>query len=437
MNRGGNRRRLKAAALGAAVLIGTTGCSGYENLNSLSLPGGKGMGPGAYTVRVELANGLNLVPNTPVMVGDINVGTIRSIELDGWTAEATISLEPDVKLPENAIATIGQTSLLGAKHIELAPPTREAPTGALHDGDVIPLSRSGHYPETEDVLAAVATLLNGGGLAQLKTITTELNKALGGNEGSTRDLLNQVNTLATGLDQQKGQISAAIDSLDHISTEFQQQNPVIDEALAKFPLALNVLNNERQHLVDMLSSLGDFGTQITSVLNQGEKNLVTNIAALRPVLKGLADSGSSLYNSLYLLGTVAFPLKTFGDYIRGDYINLWATVDLGLDSLDRGLLSGTPLEGALGGVQGLLGQLLGLAGRADNPLTAPAVPPPAPATAAPAPQAGGTAPAPQAGVPTGGAAMPPSPSPSAAPPVDPNSIEGLLGSLLGAKGGTP
>ena len=51
-------------------------------------------------------------------------------------------------------------------HIELAPPTDEAPEGKLHDGSLIPLSSAGTYPTTEQTLAAMSLLLNGGGLGQ-------------------------------------------------------------------------------------------------------------------------------------------------------------------------------------------------------------------------------------------------------------------------------
>lgn len=366
----------KALAAGSLIaLVSVTGCASYQNLNSLSLPGTKGTGPESYSVRIEVKNALNIVPNSPVRVGDLNVGTIRSIELDGWTPVVTVSLGNDVDLPANATAKIGQSSLLGAKHIELQPPQDNAPKGRLGDGDVIPRERSGSYPETEDVLASAATLLNGGGLTQIKTITTELNRALGGREGTTRSLLTQVEKLVTGLDQQKGDITRAIKAMDRLASGFRQSNPTIERALDSFPGALRVLNSERRKLVETMESLGEFGGAAQDVVDRGGKNLVRNVAALRPTLKALADAGDSLHESLWLMGTVSFPLKYFGEYLRGDFINLWGTVDLGLDSLDRGLLSGTPFEGMLGGPQGLLGQLMGLSGQAGNPLTDPVKPP--------------------------------------------------------------
>ena len=47
----------------------------------------------------------------------------------------------------------------------------------------IPLERTGRNPEVEEVLGALSLLLNGGGVAQLKTIASELNMALDGPRG--------------------------------------------------------------------------------------------------------------------------------------------------------------------------------------------------------------------------------------------------------------
>ncbi|MFC7500625.1 MCE family protein [Nocardioides sp. GCM10030258] len=353
------------------ILVLFTAC-GYENLNSLSLPGSKGVGENSFRVRVELSNALNIVPNTPVRVADVNVGTIQEIELVDNLPVLTISLDDSVELPANVTARIGQTSLLGAKHIELIPPPPGKEDGVLAEGSVIGRDQTGSYPQTEDVLAATATLLNGGGLSQIKTIATELNKALGGREGTTRQLLRRAARLATELDTRRGSIIQATKAMNRLMGRLAGGNDTINNALDSFPPALAVLAKDRRRLVRTLESLGDFGTSLSDFVDRGGDNLTRNITALGPSLKGLADAGSSLTDSLWLLGTIAFPLRTFGEYLRGDFINLWGTVDVGLDTLDRGLLSGTPLAGLLSASENLLGQqVTGQAADAGDPLEDP------------------------------------------------------------------
>ena len=73
------------------------------------------------------------------------------------------------------------------------------------------------------MLGALSLLLNGGGVAQLKIITTELNKATHGNEAAIRDLVGQLDTFVGGLDAQKSQIVTALDAVDRLSARLAAQ----------------------------------------------------------------------------------------------------------------------------------------------------------------------------------------------------------------------
>lgn len=346
-------RRLLCAALVISVLA-ASGCS-YGGINSSQLPGTRGSGDDAYLVDIEMANVGNLVPNNPVRLRDVNVGTIRKISLKDWTAVVTVAIDGDVELPRETRAKIGQGSLLGAKYVELsAPPEKSGAPGALADGDTITLASTGRYPETEDVLASVSVLLNGGGLQQVRTITGELDRAMAGRTPEIRDLLTQLNIFVTGLDAQKGEIVRAIDGLDRMSAGFAEQDPKLRQALAEVPPALAVLEQQRTDLVRALNSVGGFGEESDRVLGGVREDLRTNLVNLQPALRGLADAGPSLVDSLYMLGTVVFPLRTFDKYIRGDFINFSITVDLTLGTLDQNFLTNTPFAGALGQVETIL-----------------------------------------------------------------------------------
>ncbi len=104
--------------LAATVVLG--GCE-FKGLNSLPLPGTQGGGEGSYSVELEMPN-VTTDQNSPVKVDDVTVGSVTDIELDGWHAKVTVSLNKDVVLPANVTAMIGQTSLLGSNHVELAAP---------------------------------------------------------------------------------------------------------------------------------------------------------------------------------------------------------------------------------------------------------------------------------------------------------------------------
>jgi phospholipid/cholesterol/gamma-HCH transport system substrate-binding protein len=314
-------------------LTALTACQGIYDL---PLPGGAATGSDVYRVTAQFTNVLDLVPQSSVKVNQVTVGTVEKIELNGWTARVTVRLPDSVKLPENAVAELKQTSLLGEKYVQLEPPTAVAPVGTLRNGDNIPLERTGRNTEVEEVLSALSLLLNGGGVAQLKVIETELSHALGGNETQIRDLIVQLNTFVGGLDKQKSQILRAIEGIDALSAKIAARKSDLAAALEALPKGLKVLADQRKQLTAMLTALSNLGAVGTRVITSTKTDTVANLQALAPVLGQLASAGDALPKSFQLLLTYPFPDEATGT-IRGDYTNLYATADLDLRTLQRNL----------------------------------------------------------------------------------------------------
>jgi len=341
--RSGRWRRAAASLLMILVTAGISGC-GWRGLNSLPLPGTQGNGPGAFVIQAQMPDVNNIQPNSRVRVADVTVGHVSKIERQGWHALVTMQLNGDVKLPANATAKIGTTSLLGSYHIELAPPKDQPPQGKLRDGSLIPLSHGGAYPNTEQTLAALSLVLNGGGVGQIQDITEAFSTAFRGREQDLRSLIGQLDKFAAYLNDQKGDIIAATESLNNLVGKFAAEQPVLDRALATIPDALAVLNGDRDQLVEAADQLGKFSALTVDSVNKTKENLVKELQQVGPVLESLANAGPSLTRSLSLLLTFPFPNETFENFQRGDYANLTAIVDLTLSRIDQGIFTGTRFE---------------------------------------------------------------------------------------------
>jgi len=326
------------------ALTPVSGCANWRGLNSLPLPGTQGKGPGAFDIQAQMPDVNNLQQNSRVRVADVTVGNVTKIERQGWHALVTMRLNGDVDLPANATAKLGQTSLLGSQHVELAPPKDAPPQGRLHDGSVIALASSGLYPTTEQTLAALSMVLNGGGIGQLQDITKAFSTAFRGREKDLRSLIEQLDRFTAYLNDQTTDIIAAAESLNHLVGQLAAQEPVIDRALKTIPDALAVLNKQRDNLVDAADQLGKFGALVTDTVNQSKENLVKILTESGPVLESLANAGPSLTRALSGILTFPFPNETIEKWQRGDYANLTAIIDLTLSRLDSSWFTGTRWE---------------------------------------------------------------------------------------------
>jgi phospholipid/cholesterol/gamma-HCH transport system substrate-binding protein len=322
----------RLAGLVTAVAISTAGC-GFHGIYSMPLPGGEGTSGAKYHVTVQLADALDLVPRSSVKVNGASVGTVDSIRLDSsHHAVVVCAIQRKVHLPANAVARVEQTSLLGEKFVEIEPPTGQAPRGQLTDGSVIPLSRTDTSATVEDVLGSLAMLLNGGGLAQVRTISRELNRAFDGREGAVRDTLVKLQTFVGSLDTQKAQIIRAMQGLDDLAATVRAQESSLTTAVDQMPAALRVLADSKNQLVQMLTSLQHLGDVTVGIENKAGADILANLRNLQPTLTKLASVGETIPKTLELI--LSYPVadgveKAF----YGDYGNLHITIDLSRKSL--------------------------------------------------------------------------------------------------------
>ena len=370
-------RRMRASLLVVLAVVALSGCGAlrdFRGANTFPLPGTKGGGPGHYTIQAQMPDVQNLQQNSRVRVNDVTVGNVTKIERQGWHALLTMTIDRDVNLPANATATLGQTSVLGSLHIELAAPRGVPPQGKLHNGSLIPMSSAGAYPSTEQTLGALSLMLNGGGLGQIQDLTKSLSTAFTGREQDLRSLIGQLDKFVAYVNDQKDDIIAATNSLNNLAVQFAEQKPVIDKALKALPEALSVLKDERKNLADAVDQVGKFGALAADSINQTKTNLIKELKDIGPVLQSAADAGPALTRALDLFVTLPFPKSMVEKIVRGDYLNVSVIVDLTLSRLDADFLTGSFLEGELTELELQWGRTIGQIPSpytARNPLVAP------------------------------------------------------------------
>ena len=315
-----------------------TGCE--FSVYKLPLPGGADLGDNPYSVRVKFRDVLDLVPQSAVKVNDVSVGRVDAIEVDGYAAEVSLLVNDSVELPDDAIAEIRQTSLLGEKFVSLEAPPGPSSGGQLEDGDLIPLDRSGRNPEVEEVLGAMSLLLNGGGVAQLKTITVELNKALEGRETDVKSVLQQLDIFTGELNKGKGDIIDAIESLNRLAISLNEEEDDIELALDELPAGLASIDSQRDDLVRMLDALSELSNVAVGVIQASKAGTIDSLQSLDPILTRLADAGDAFPKSLQVFLTYPFVDAVVGtnptqarNLHMGDYTNLSVQIDLDLSGL--------------------------------------------------------------------------------------------------------
>lgn len=260
----------------------------------------------------------DLVENSNVQSRDVVIGSVRQIELDEWVARTTLCIDKEEKIPADAHATVRTTSLLGEKFVELASDSEDGPF--LEDGDFIPNERTSKASELEDVFARLATVLGAGNLEDINVFTASQARILEGNTEELRTLLGDLRKFTGTLDAHKGDLSAALESLDNVSTTVLGRRDVLEAFLSSFGDSAKVLSDQKEELETLLRSLDRFSAISVKLIDETEENFSTQLKELRPILQTAVENSANIQETLRTLATYAewWPESMPGDYLQLD-----------------------------------------------------------------------------------------------------------------------
>jgi phospholipid/cholesterol/gamma-HCH transport system substrate-binding protein len=153
-------------------------------------------------------------------------------------------------------------------------------------------------------------------------------------------LIRNTDALIGVLDANRADVIRALESLDRISGGLKEDRHALADAIKRLGPGVEALESERSQLVEAISSTGRTGVKTTKVIRSSREALLANLAQLDPVLRSLSQVSQEIPEALKLGLTIPFPAMTTVDAVKGDYANLFATIDLTTESLTESWLGG-------------------------------------------------------------------------------------------------
>jgi len=105
------------------LTVGIFILAGLFSLGYLSIKLGKMevWGSNGYDVHAIFSNSGGLKSGSGIEIAGVEVGRVKSIRLQNYQAQVVMNLPWDVKIQEDAIASIKSKGLIGEKYIEITP----------------------------------------------------------------------------------------------------------------------------------------------------------------------------------------------------------------------------------------------------------------------------------------------------------------------------
>jgi phospholipid/cholesterol/gamma-HCH transport system substrate-binding protein len=151
-----------------------------------SLNGGRLFKQRGYTIVAGFDNLKGLKVGDDVLMAGVKIGSVGNTRLGDRRVEAVLRILPDIKIPNDAVASVEVSSLLGANYLGVSFGTPTAPP--LNDGDEIKTKN------TIDMNEVISQLGNLG--TKLEQVMGNISKTMGG-DGKSGNLFQKIDKLVS------------------------------------------------------------------------------------------------------------------------------------------------------------------------------------------------------------------------------------------------
>jgi len=252
---------------------------------------------GGIDVSAKFSDVGDLSPGAPVMMADITIGQVKSIELAGDQALVQMSIEPSAHVPVGVLAVIRRTSLLGERIIELDVPSTVGPAAPLlKNGETI-----GHTqvrPDLEDLVRSGSNVLAPIAAGEISTLVNEGAKGFGGQGENLKTLLENFHSIVHAYAGRTSQIESVISSLNQFNATLASHASAQAESIANSAKALGVLRSESDRLITAVNALVRLAKGARAILDVHSVQMIRFFAQMHTILGVLRSEQSSIAGAL-------------------------------------------------------------------------------------------------------------------------------------------
>jgi phospholipid/cholesterol/gamma-HCH transport system substrate-binding protein len=152
-----------------------------------SLSGGQVFKKRGYSVLAPFANLKGLKNGDEVQMAGVKIGTVAETRLGKERVEAVLNIDPGISIPNDAVASVEASTLLGAPHLAVSFGKSNV---MLKDGDTIQTKNTVDMNEVISQLGALGS--------KLEQVAGDIGKALGGGgEGGSGSLFTKLDKLVS------------------------------------------------------------------------------------------------------------------------------------------------------------------------------------------------------------------------------------------------
>ncbi|MBW8486669.1 MlaD family protein [Actinomadura parmotrematis] len=294
----------KALWLVTALVLALTGCS-YKTAGA---PGGR------LTLYATFDDAQGLVAGHSVKMSDVNIGSVKKVELAGYKSRVTLSIKDGVRLPQGTRAEIKVTSLLGENYVDIILPAG----GRLDRGPYLAnrsvIANTSVQPAFEQVVGQAGPLLKALAGNDVAAVVDAGATALDGNGQKLNTTIAKSADLLKLFADQRQELGLAVDRFARLGRSLASNKDALGDAPGELAKATRVLNDDKEQILAVVQKLTRMAKQLNDKVLEGRvARFRTLLKDLDPVLAQLGGNRkrlTGLVNGLVAF-TTKLPLATY------------------------------------------------------------------------------------------------------------------------------
>ncbi|MCX4096484.1 MCE family protein [Nocardia sp. alder85J] len=281
------------------------------------------LGIGNQQVYAEFAQTAGVRTGDKVNVAGVPVGSVSAAQLEGDHVLLTLRVNDDVKLGDDAHATIKLATLLGAHYIDLDPGD-----GKGLKGHRIPKNNTSVPYNLADVIQEGTPRFEALDTAKLAESLNVINQQLGGNAQLTAQSLDSIGALAKTIDTRKEQVDGLLKDLDTVTKILGDNRNSVLLVITQGEAIANRVMQRQGLLRQLLDNIAALTKQLQAIGAENDNQLGSTLDQLNTMATGLQKNKDNLDRLLSTMPpTVRYLDNAFGNGNYGEVGLPWLFPD--------------------------------------------------------------------------------------------------------------
>ncbi|MGH3793671.1 MAG: MlaD family protein [Pseudonocardiaceae bacterium] len=260
------RVRWQLLAFGLVTLLGVS----YVGVHYLGA--GALLGPGRYSITLQLTESGGIFTGADVTYRGVSVGRVGPLRLTHDGVEARLDIRGDApSIPADLHAEVSDLSVIGEQFVDLEPVRADGPM--LTDGAVIPSSRVSTPVPVENLVLNLDTFARSVPLDSLRIVVDELGTGLGGTGPQLQTLLDTTDAFTRDAVATLPQTVALIRDGRTVLQTQNEQSGAITSFSRDLALLAAQLRSSDPDIRRLLVTAPEFSTQVSGLVGESGNQL--------------------------------------------------------------------------------------------------------------------------------------------------------------------